>query len=90
MLQAERKCRKLRMGYIPYSPQLAQLLNTINFWQLVIRKVKGHSISGPIIQIRVAQSHVRDNSFEVLSVSAVSDTSLVFHQNTEPNWSHGL
>ena len=45
MLQAERKCRKLRMGYIPYSPQLAQLLNTINFWRLVIRKVKGHNIS---------------------------------------------
>ena len=32
MLQAEKKCRKLQMGNVPFSPRLALLLNTINLW----------------------------------------------------------
>ena len=45
MLIAERKCRKLRMGNIQYSPTLALHLNTINFWRLIIRKQRGHNIN---------------------------------------------
>ena len=41
MLLAEKKCRKLFMGGVPFSPDLARHLNLINFWRLLIRKKKG-------------------------------------------------
>ena len=39
--KAEKKCRKLFMGGVPYSPELAMHLNQINLWRLLIRKKKG-------------------------------------------------
>ena len=38
---AEKKCRKLFMGGVPYSPELVSHLNMINLWRLLIRKKKG-------------------------------------------------
>ena len=37
---AEKKCRKLFMGGVPFSPELAMHLNQINLWRLLIRKKK--------------------------------------------------
>ena len=38
MLLAEKKCRNLFMGRVPFSPELSQHLNLINYWPLLIRK----------------------------------------------------
>ena len=43
MLKAEKKCRKLYMGGVPFSPELVAHLNAINFWRVVIRKKKGNN-----------------------------------------------
>ena len=40
MIKAEKKCRKLFMAGVPYSPELAEHLNRINLWCLLIRKKK--------------------------------------------------
>ena len=45
MLQAESKCRKLRMGSVPFSPRLATLLNTINLWRLIIQRKRGRKVN---------------------------------------------
>ena len=38
MLKAEKKCRKLFMGGVPFPPELVIHLNLINFWRIIIRK----------------------------------------------------
>lgn len=45
MLRAEKKCRQLYMGGVPFSPELVHHLTNINFWQTVIR---GKRVAIPI------------------------------------------
>ena len=44
MLQAEKKCRKLNMGKIPYSPQLATQANRVILVRSLQRKIKGANV----------------------------------------------
>ena len=41
MLYAEQHCRKFRTGKIPWSPALQHARNTITFWVLIRRRLKG-------------------------------------------------
>ena len=41
MLYAEKKCRKLRTGKTPWSPALQRARQTITFWVLIRRRLKG-------------------------------------------------
>ena len=41
----EKRCRKLKMGKIPYSPETAKAQVTIELWQAVITKKKGRVFS---------------------------------------------
>ena len=41
MLKAEKACRQLYVSGVPYSPELAQHLNLINFWRVTLRKKRG-------------------------------------------------
>ena len=43
---AEKKCRKLEMRAIDWTPQLTILWKTILYWKLIIRKLEGHSRVG--------------------------------------------
>ena len=45
MKEAERKCRKLKMGGIPWSPQLQTARDTILFWTLIKKKQKRCHVS---------------------------------------------
>ena len=38
---AEKRCRKLRAGQVPYSPEINEAGNTINVWNNIILKKKG-------------------------------------------------
>ena len=38
MLKAEKKCRKLRMGRVDFSPKLAKYLNQMAFWDVAIAR----------------------------------------------------
>ncbi len=43
--EAERKCRKLRMGNVDYSPTIQLAMRQIRAWSLLIRKKKGLKVS---------------------------------------------
>ena len=45
MKEAEKKCRKLKMGGVPWSPQLQRARDSILFWTLIQRKQKRCHIS---------------------------------------------
>ena len=47
---AEKKCRKLNAGDVPYSPELSATGKLIHFWNTIIRKKKGCNISSKYIQ----------------------------------------
>ena len=54
MRHAEKKCRKIRAGAVPFSPQLAEAGLKIKLWGLVIRHHLGSNINTRYIR-RVAQ-----------------------------------
>ena len=45
MQGAEKKCRKLRMGNIPYSLETATIGNEIRYWAALVKRILKHSIS---------------------------------------------
>ena len=45
VLQAEKKCRKLRMGAIPYTPTYSRARYTVLYWQSVIRLTQKKRVS---------------------------------------------
>lgn len=44
MQHAERHCRKLRMGAIPYTPEYSKRAQKVLFWRLVMRIKQGYSV----------------------------------------------
>lgn len=68
MLAAETKCRKLRLGKVPYSPQLIHHALSINFWKLQLKKHKGHNVSSRLLQRKRHQAQIPPQSFSDLSI----------------------
>ena len=54
MKKAERKCRKLHMGCVPWSPKLQAARTAIHYVKLVIRRKKGQKVSARTL-IRLQQ-----------------------------------
>ena len=52
MLQAEKHCRKLRMGAIPFSPQVVQPAREKEYWRLVRRRMEGKQVSSRLLSRR--------------------------------------
>ena len=46
MLQAEKKCRNIRVNKVPYSPAVALAAKKMNFWLLLADKIKGKKVNG--------------------------------------------
>ena len=45
MINAEKKCRKIKTGMVPFSPKLAQVGTKIKLWSLIVRHHKGCNIN---------------------------------------------
>jgi len=43
--QAEKKCRKLKMGRVPWSPKLSQARKEIVYWQMSIRQISNQKVN---------------------------------------------
>ena len=46
----QKKCRKLRMGSLPYTPKTAKLGLTIEFWRSLIKKQEGKNVSSSYLR----------------------------------------
>lgn len=60
IINAEKKCRKLRMGAKPYTPETAKLGLTIEFWRSLIKKLEGHNISSSYLRRTARKCNVFD------------------------------
>jgi hypothetical protein len=54
--EAEKKCRKLRVGQVAFSPQLQQVRRNIAVWRLLSRKKKGLKVSSRFLDQTLAKS----------------------------------
>ena len=60
MVYAERRCRKLKMGAIPWTPELSRIRNAIEVWQLVRKRMKGYQISARTIIRKKAKARMSE------------------------------
>ena len=58
MLHAERKCRKLAMGQVSYSPEVDHARKTRALWHLVVRKRRGKRVSSSLIRRKAKQLQI--------------------------------
>ena len=52
---AEKRCRKLTMGGVPYTPERTKAGNMIGLWTNIVRKKNGHNISSRYIKRQAKQ-----------------------------------
>ena len=50
ILHADKKCRKLRMGGVPYSKKYKQLNSAIGFWNEMLRRKQGNRVKSKHLQ----------------------------------------
>ena len=67
MLAAEKQCRKLRMGKVPYSPRAIRHALAKSFWKLLLRKRRGHKVSSRLLQRKRHQAHIPTQPFDILT-----------------------
>ena len=61
--KADRKCRKLRMGNVPWSPEIAKAMKLLLAWTLVRRRFTAARVNGRYVRRILTQAHI---PFEVL------------------------
>ena len=58
MKEAEKKCRKLRMGAIPYTPTYSRIRTRIELWSLVVKKLLGGKVGPVFLKRKVAKAGI--------------------------------
>jgi hypothetical protein len=72
ILLADKKCPKLRMGQVPFSPRLVVLWHKIKAWQLVLRKCRGAKFDSKYMK-------------RVLQAADIADISLITEDDASEN-----
>jgi hypothetical protein len=62
---AVRKCRKLRMGQVDFSPTIQLLMRKINAWQLLYKRAKGKKVSSRLLSRSLRKAKV-DTSNKIM------------------------
>jgi hypothetical protein len=62
ILRANAKCRKLRMGQVPFSPRLVLLWQKLEAWQLVLKKCRGAKIDSKYLRRVLKAADIQDIS----------------------------
>jgi hypothetical protein len=60
ILHADKKCRKLRMGNIPFSPTLLEYWKKILAWKLLIRKLEGRKVDSKLLTRKLKSAGIRE------------------------------
>jgi hypothetical protein len=56
--EAERKCRKLRVGQVAFSPELQKVRRDIAAWKLLLKKSKGLKVSSRFLDRTLKKSNI--------------------------------
>jgi hypothetical protein len=69
---ADKKCRHIKMGQVPFSPQLVTVWKKLNAWQLLLKKFKGFRVNSRYL-------------WRTLKAAGITDISLLTVQEVEEN-----
>jgi hypothetical protein len=64
---AQQRCRKLRMGAVPYSPQLCFAGKKIRAWKLLLKKKSGGAVQTKYLQRKLKEADIVDTSLLTIS-----------------------
>jgi hypothetical protein len=60
--RANKKCRSLKLGQVPFSPQLVQSWQKLKAWQLLLKKLNGGRVNSRFLNRTLKQASIRDTS----------------------------
>ena len=60
MLKAERHCRKMKMGGVPFSPDYNATRKRIAAWSLLVKRLKGGKVNSRFLQRKMHQANITD------------------------------
>ena len=83
MMTAERRCRKLKMGGVPWTPELSRIRNTIEVWQLVLKRLKGYQVSARTILRKKNKAGMSQEETNVPTCYAISQIRIYFKKYKE-------
>lgn len=58
MMEADKKCRQLYMGGIPWSPTLQAARHKVDAWNLMLKHLNGGKVNSKVLQRRMQIAHV--------------------------------
>ena len=58
MMEADRRCRKLPMGAIPYTPAYSAVRTLIELWTLVIKKLSGKNVDSRFLARKAKKANI--------------------------------
>ena len=79
MKEAEKKCRKLRMGAIPYTPTYSRIRTRIEIWSLVVKKLLGGKV-GPVFLKWKAEKAGISKPWERTLIEAASNRAAAYRE----------
>ena len=79
MLAAERQCRKLRMGKVPFSPIAMKAALAKSYWRLVLRKKSGRPVSSRLLQRKRHQAGIPPHSISSLTLPTIISNIQKYH-----------
>ena len=78
MQYAERRCRKLKMGGIPWTSELTYIRLSIEVWMLVIKRLKGCMVSSRTILRKKVKANMETTNTNVPKSFATLDIDKLF------------
>ena len=72
VLQADRKCRKLPMGAIPWSPAVQSTREQVEIWGLILKKKLGRHVSSSLLQRGMLKHHIPDRIRDITIEQAIA------------------
>ena len=60
MMEAEKRCRKLKMGAKQWTPDFQRIREEIKLWNLVLRKMRGTSVNGRFLERQIKKCGLLD------------------------------
>jgi len=70
-IQAEWQCRKLKMGKIPWSPDLMRAINWVLYWKGMILRANGHQIGTSVLHTPACKGGFEHN---IMSIHLLMET----------------
>ena len=85
-LTAEKRCRKVRVGNIPFSPIVDTAAKTIYLWSLILSKMRGTKVSTSLIRRLAKKCEITvDMSLTYEDVRLLRNKAIKRYKQLKPN-----